>query len=31
VTELDPQARPSQGGDAYREALRQVNSGKPRC
>ena len=31
VTELDPQARPSQGGDAYREALRLVNSGKPRC
>jgi hypothetical protein len=31
VTELDPQARPSQGGDAYRKALRQVNSGKPRC
>jgi len=31
VTELDPQARPSQGGDEYREALRQVNSGEPRC
>jgi hypothetical protein len=31
VTVLDPQARPSQGGDAYREALRLVNSGTPRC
>jgi tetratricopeptide (TPR) repeat protein len=30
-TELDPKARPSQGADAYREALRQVNTGKPRC
>ncbi len=30
-TELDPKARPSQGADAYREALRQVNSGKPKC
>jgi tetratricopeptide (TPR) repeat protein len=30
-TALDPQARPSQGADAYREALRQVNTGKPRC
>jgi tetratricopeptide (TPR) repeat protein len=30
-TELDPKARPSQGPDAYREALRQVNTGKPRC
>jgi tetratricopeptide (TPR) repeat protein len=30
-TELDPKARPSQGADAYREALRQVNTGKPTC
>jgi tetratricopeptide (TPR) repeat protein len=30
-TELDPKARPSDGGDAYREALRQVNTGKPKC
>jgi O-antigen ligase len=30
-TELDPKARPSAGGDAYREALRLVNTGKPRC
>ena len=30
-TELDPKARPSQGADAYRQALRQVNTGKPRC
>jgi O-antigen ligase len=30
-TELNPKARPSQGGDAYREALRQVNTGKPTC
>lgn len=30
-TELDPKARPSQGADAYRAALRQVNTGKPRC
>lgn len=30
-TELDPKARPSEGADAYREALRQVNTGKPRC
>jgi O-Antigen ligase len=30
-TALDPKARPSQGADVYREALRQVNTGKPRC
>ena len=29
--ERDNKARPSEGGDAYREALRQVNSGKPTC
>ena len=31
VVTLDPQARPSQGGDEYRRALRLVNSGKPNC
>jgi O-antigen ligase len=30
-TELDPSARPSQGPDDYREALRRVNTGKPTC
>jgi O-antigen ligase len=30
-TELDPKARASPGADAYREALRQVNTGKPKC
>jgi hypothetical protein len=30
-TELDPKARPSEGADAYREALRQVNTGVPKC
>jgi O-antigen ligase len=30
-TELDPKARPSEGADAYRLALKQVNSGKPKC
>jgi hypothetical protein len=30
-TELDPNARASQGADAYRTALEQVNTGKPRC
>jgi hypothetical protein len=31
VVTLDPQARPSQGGDEYRRALALVNSGKPKC
>jgi hypothetical protein len=30
-TELDPNARPSDGPDDYRTALALVNSGKPRC
>jgi hypothetical protein len=30
-TELDPKARSSDGADAYRLALKQVNSGKPKC
>jgi tetratricopeptide (TPR) repeat protein len=30
-TELDPQAPPSTGGDAYRKARAQVNTGKPKC
>ncbi|HEX4678618.1 MAG TPA: O-antigen ligase family protein [Gaiellaceae bacterium] len=30
-TELDPQDRPSTGGDAYRKARAQVNTGKPKC
>jgi hypothetical protein len=30
-TELDSQARPSRGGDAYRTARAQVNTGKPKC
>jgi hypothetical protein len=30
-TELDKQARPSQGGDLYNEALRRVNNGQYRC
>ena len=29
--ELDPQARPSSGGDDYHRALDLVNSGKPKC
>ncbi len=29
--DLDPKARPSEGPDDYRRALRLVNSGKPRC
>jgi hypothetical protein len=30
-TELDPQAPPGTGGDAYRKARAQVNTGKPKC
>jgi O-antigen ligase len=30
-TELDPNARASEGADAYRTALAQVNTGKPKC
>ena len=30
-TELDPKARASEGADAYRKALAQVNTGKPKC
>jgi O-antigen ligase len=30
-TELDNKARASRGADAYREARRQVNTGKPKC
>jgi len=30
-TELDNNAKPSQGGDAYRRALAIVNSGQARC
>jgi hypothetical protein len=30
-TELDNKARASQGADAYRTALAQVNTGKPKC
>jgi tetratricopeptide (TPR) repeat protein len=30
-TELDPNAPPGEGGDAYRRALELVNSGKPTC
>ena len=30
-TELNPNARASQGADTYRTALQQVNTGKPKC
>ena len=30
-TELDNKAKPSEGADAYRRALRLVNAGKGRC